>query len=210
MLSLWQEVHLPLARAHELCGGARRTLALHMAAEALKTAGGGTVIWIAPAWGGDPLNTCGVAPILPPQDLIFVTPDRTEDMLWAMEESLRAGCAPAVIADLSEAPGMTAVRRLHLAAEAGAAEGFGPPLALLLTPGTGGAPGVETRWQMDTAHEPGRDLWHLERLRARMAPPRRWRLENGRLHAAHDRTTQTPWPGQQRSPHHPQPEVARG
>jgi protein ImuA len=182
VLSLWDAVQLPLARTHELCGRARRTLALHLAAAARRAAGGGPVVWIAPGWDGDRLNTCGVAAILPPQELLFVTPRRAEDMLWAMEEALRAGCVPAVVADLAQAPGMTAVRRLHLAAEAGAGHGFAVPLGLLLTPGAGGAPGVETRWRMDPAHaRPGQDLWRLERLRARMAPPQAWWLGDAGL-----------------------------
>jgi protein ImuA len=175
-LTLWQEITLPLARTHEICGRARRTLALHLAACA-----GGPVIWIAQAWGGDPLNACGIAGIAPPQDLVFVTPQRADDMLWAMEEALRAGCAPVVVADLADPPGMTAVRRLHLAAEAGAGCGLTHPLALLLTPGEGGAPGVETRWRMDPAHRPGQDLWRLDRLRARMVPPKGWWCDGTRL-----------------------------
>ncbi|MBV2360106.1 hypothetical protein KUH32_10000 [Thalassococcus sp. CAU 1522] len=180
-LTLWDEVTLPLARVHEICGRARRTLALRIAAAA-----GRPVFWIAPAWGTDPLNPDGVAALCPPQDITFVTPHRTEDLLWCMEEILRSGAVPVVVADLPEPPAMTPVRRLHLAAERGAGEGRCRPLGLLLAPGAGGAPGIETRWRMEPDHAPGRDTWRLDRLRARMVPPRSWRLEDNRLTRAPD------------------------
>ncbi|MHA6346112.1 ImuA family protein [Roseivivax sp. CAU 1761] len=173
-LEIWPGLALPTARLHEICGAARRTLALHLAARA--AAAGGPVLWIAPEWGADPLNPDGVAALLPPGALLFVTARRGEDLLWAMEEALRAGAAPVVVADLAGPPGLTPVRRLHLAAEAGAAETGQRPLGLILTPGEGGAPGVETRLRLDPAHRPERSLWHLVRLRARMAPPRDWWL----------------------------------
>lgn len=171
-LTLWGDVTLPLTRVHELCGRARRSLALRIAAKA-----GAPALWIAPAWGADPLNPSAVAEILPPRDLVFITPRRPEDLLWSMEEALRAGVAPVVICDLPGPPPLTPVRRLHLAAQSGAELGHCRPLGLLLTPGDGGAPGVETRYRMEPAHSINRRRWHLERLRARMAPPKSWELD---------------------------------
>lgn len=175
-LALWEEVALALNRVHEICGPARRTLALRVAARA-----GAPLIWIAPDRGVDLPDACGMAGIMNPSEVLFVAAARTAELLWTMEEALKSGAAPVVVADLAEPPGMTPVRRLHLAAEAGAATGLSMPLGLLLTPGTGGASGIETRWHCAPAHTPGRDAWRLERLRARMLPPKVWRLEDDRL-----------------------------
>jgi protein ImuA len=178
-LTLWNDITLPIPRVHELCGRGRRTLALHIAAQA-----GAPVIWIHRRHSPDQLNPCGLARVMPPGDVLFVATDRADDSLWTMEEALRSGVVPVVVADLAEPPGMTPVRRLHLAAETGAETGLSRPLGLLLTPGAGGAPGVETRYACDPAHTPGQDTWRVERLRARMLPPKVWRLTGGRL---------TPW-----------------
>jgi protein ImuA len=108
-----------------------------------------------------------------------------------MEEALRAGVVPLVVAELPEAPALTPVRRLNLAAEAGAERarhgGLEAPLGLLLTPGDGGAAGAESRWHMaplpsaPAAAAGGPRHWRLERRRARMAPPAGWTMtEAGR------------------------------
>ncbi|WP_146586259.1 ImuA family protein [Puniceibacterium confluentis] len=172
-LTLLDEIALPLSRVHEICGRARRTLALVIAARA-----GAPVFWIAPAWTATQLNPDGMLSFLQPQDVTFLSPRRSEDILWCTEEILRSGAVPVVVAELPEPPGLTPVRRLHLAAEAGTGEGHCRPIGLLLTPGTGGAPGIETRWQIDPDHTPGRTCWQLSRTRARMAPPKRWQLRD--------------------------------
>ena len=169
------DLALDKGRVHEACGSARRRLAM-MIAGALS----GPVFWIRPAWMPVGLNPEGMQQMADPARFIFVTPKRPEDLLWTMEETLRAGLVPLVVADIPDPPGLTAVRRLHLAAETGGTEGQCVPLGLLLTPGTGGAPGVETRWSLTPTHNTGcTDSWTLARLRARMQPEKTWRLTGG-------------------------------
>lgn len=163
------QLHLAQARVHEACGIARRTLALWIAAQT-----SGPVIWIGPSWGQEHVHADGVTRWIDPARLIFVQPRRPDDMLWTMEETLRSGAVALAVADLPGLPGLTQVRRMHLAAETGMTTGQYAPLGLLLTPGVGGAAGVETRWHLSPAHAAGPETWRLERLRARAAPPQGW------------------------------------
>lgn len=160
---------LARARVHEACGPARRTLAL-LAARAVE----GPVFWIAPAWARDRIGAEGAGGLIDPGRLVFVSPQRNDDLLWCMEEVLRTGVVPLVVCELPAPPALTPLRRLHLAAETAAREHGGKPLGLVLLPADGGAPGVESRWHMATAHAPGTSRWHLERRRARMLPPASW------------------------------------
>lgn len=162
------------ARLHEFCGGARRTLAA-----LVMGAGAGPVIWIFPGWQAERLMPDGLSRLADPGRLIFVAARRPEDLLCSMEEALRSGAAPLVVAELTAPPGLTPVRRLHLAAESGAAAQHGPqaPTGLILTPGDGGAAGVESRWRMEAAAHGG---WRLSLLRARMMPPGDWSVMPGR------------------------------
>lgn len=177
-LRLHDDIALPLARMHEVCGPARRSFALWLASRTQ-----GPVMWIVPAWGSDPLHPDGMMAFVDPARVLFVQARRAEDLLWCTEEALRAGAVPLVVADLPGPPGLTSVRRMHLAAETGAGAGGGAPLGLLLTPGEGGAPGVETRWHMAPAHEGRQRRWRLQRCRARSLPPRSWIARQTRARA---------------------------
>ena len=190
-LSLCPDVTLVHGRAHEICGGARRTLALWLA-----TKTEGPVLWISPSWQSVDLHAEGVWHHFDPGRLIFLRVQRAEDLLWSVEEALRSGAVPLVVADLPGPPALTPVRRLHLAAEQGGdllGKRGTAPTALLLTPDQGGAPGVESRWQMLPRHlpqpdprvQPGApsgieaapvDRWKLNRLRARSQPPASWHV----------------------------------
>ncbi|EAQ01915.1 hypothetical protein OB2597_00820 [Pseudooceanicola batsensis HTCC2597] len=175
-LSLGAGAALSLARLHEGCGGARRSFAMVVAARLAAEGRSGPLWWIAPAWQADHLHAEGVAAFIGPERLVFVRPKRAEDVLWTLEEVLRSGTTALAVADLPGLPGLTAVRRLHLAAEAGGETGGQMPLGLILTPGPGGAQGVESRWRCESDHTPDAAGWRLERVRARMDPPRSWRM----------------------------------
>ncbi|MEO8242856.1 MAG: hypothetical protein ABI832_11110 [bacterium] len=167
-------------RVHEICGPARVTLAA-----LILGASSGPVIWVSPGWLTERVYPPGLRDLADPGRIIFARARRPEDVLWAVEEALRSGAAPIVLADLPAPPALTPVRRLHLACEAGAEaarnRGRTPPLGLLLTPEDGGAQGVESRWQMQAAPSgstllESHSAWTLRRLRARMTPPAEWRL----------------------------------
>ena len=162
---------LALGRLHEGCGSARRSFALWVAAQMQ-----GPVLWVAPDWERDRLNAEGVLRWVDPARLIFVNALRAEDVLWTLEEALRAGAVPLVVGDLTGLPGLTQVRRMHLAAETGGIQGPHVPLGLILTPGQGGAQGVESRWHLAPDHARHPSQWHLTRLRARTAPPATWTI----------------------------------
>lgn len=169
VLTVLGALRLALGRAHELTGPARRTLAALIAAET-----SGPIFWIAPAWQAEALNPEGLCHLTHPGRLTFLTPERGEDLLWCMEEVLRSGAVPLVVAELDRPPALTPVRRLHLAAEQSGAA----PLGLLLVPDQGGAAGVETRWHMAAQHNAAQSpRWQLDLLRARMAPPQSWELQ---------------------------------
>jgi len=162
--------HLVLARArvHEACGPARHALAMMIAGEMA-----GPVFWVGAQWDPARLHGPGMVRFADPGRFTFIHARRPEDILWTIEEVLRAGIIPLVVGDLAAPPGLTPVRRMHLAGETGAREGRVTPLGLILTPEGGGA-GVESRWHMAPDHGPAHSTWKLTRQRARQDPPQSW------------------------------------
>ena len=169
-------------RVHELCGPARVALAALTLAHTT-----GPVIWVSPGWQPERLYPPGLQELTDPARIIFARARRPEDLLWTMEEALRSGAAPVVLADLPAPPALTPVRRLHLAAESGAEAARHrsrlPPIGLILTPELGGSQGVESRWHMVASPSGStllerRSAWVMRRLRARMAPEAAFRLQH--------------------------------
>lgn len=173
-------VNLALARAHEVAGAAQVVFAL-LAAARLK----GPVVWLQPSWTPERLMGDGLRRFIDPGRLVIGRARTLPELLWAAEEVLRTGLVPLVVAELPTLPGLTAVRRLHLAAEAGAGA-CAAPLMLLLTPGRGGAPGIETRWRIAPLPgwaRDGKSRWRLDRARDRMMPEAAWEMwiEEGQI-----------------------------
>ncbi len=185
---------LARGRAHELTGPARRTLAALLAGAAQAE---GPVLWLHPAWQTGGLCPQGLRGLADPGALVNVACPCADDILWATEEALRAGCVALVVAEFTTAPDLRQLRRLHLAAAEGVARNRGlkgetlggrpAPLALLLAHERGDhrLTGVESRWALHPLHPatstetnaaPAPPEWRLDRLHARAAPPAAWRL----------------------------------
>jgi protein ImuA len=181
----------PAAPVH--CGAAFG-FALALAARA--TAGRRTdeVLWVETAFAaaesgrvyGLGLDAFGLSPAR----VLIVRVKRPLDVLWVMEEALRCRGIAATIAELTEAPDLTATRRLSLAArEAGG-------LGLLLRHGAWPqASAVMTRWQVAAAPSRpdalgglGRAPFDLSLTKNRHGPCGRWTI----LWDHHDRAFRDP------------------
>ena len=172
---------LALGRAHEIAGPARRVFAATAAGRMA-----GPVLWIVAGPQAGVLNPEGLRAFCDPARLVVARARRPLDGLWTAEEALRSGAAPCVVLETPEPPKLTPVRRLQLAAEAGAeAEGArDAPLCLVLTPEGGSAAAVETRWWIDPlpgwATDPrpggGAARWRVALLRDKAGPPGAWEM----------------------------------
>ena len=121
-------LHLSSGKIHEIYGNSQTTLALIIAKKME-----GHIFWIRTDSNPNYLNAEGIIDFINPGRLTFINVKKINDILWSMEETLRAGCIPLVISDLPEIPDFTAVRRLHLALRSNA-NNERICLGLLLTP----------------------------------------------------------------------------
>ncbi|MFN3260873.1 MAG: ImuA family protein [Pikeienuella sp.] len=164
--------HLALGRAHEATGPAAAIFAALTAGRL-----SGPVLWIRPGWRRDSLHPEGLLPFFDPSRLVLAAPARGADILWAAEEALRSGAAPLVVAEPEAPPGLTPLRRLQLAAEAG-----GNPLCLLLPPEAGSSGAVESRWRCaPLPARGGPPRWRFERAPGKAGPPLVWETGLGEI-----------------------------
>ena len=138
----------------------------------------GTILWISEVHNQQTLNPDGIYPYVNPAQFLFAKIRRKEDILWSIEEAMRSAACPLIVVDISSFnPGLTPIRRINLASEKMQEN----VMAILLTSDEyEGVQGVETRWHMAPIHD---DInlkrkWRLERLKARMAPPKFWSISH--------------------------------
>lgn len=133
------------ARVHEAGGRGRRAFALFQAMRHP-----GPLIWIAPAHAPEWPMLRGL-PQGVGERLHLLRPVGETDLLWCIEESLRAAPVGLVIAEPEKPLSLTAGRRLQLAAEAGRSTGL-----LLIREGAG-SNATETRWHCAPMASPAPD-----------------------------------------------------
>jgi len=163
-------LNLSSGKIHELYGNSRTTLALIIAKKMQ-----GHIFWIRTESNPNLLNADGITDFINPGRLTFINVKTFNDILWSMEETLRAGCIPLVISDLPKIPDFTAVRRLHLALKSNI-NNEKICLGLILTPQQGGARGVESRWQFNANHSKLKTEWLLECIKAKNIKLRKWKV----------------------------------
>jgi len=127
------------ARVHEAEGPGRRSFALF---HTLRHPG--PVLWILPEHEPKRPMLRGLPAGLG-ERLMLLTPKGETDLLWCVEEALRATPVALVIAEPQQPLSLTAGRRLQLAAETGGTTGL-----MLIRDGQG-SNASETRWRCEPA-----------------------------------------------------------
>ncbi|MDN5567873.1 MAG: hypothetical protein L0G27_03835 [Paracoccus sp. (in: a-proteobacteria)] len=123
------------ARIHEVEGAGRHAFAIFQAARHV-----GPVFWVRPSRDAGTFLPAGLPDGLAPR--LYQVRARSEvDLLWAVEETLRAPLTGFVLAEPQRPLSLTAGRRLQLAAEAGRTTG------LMLIGNGAGSNATESRWQ---------------------------------------------------------------
>ena len=143
------------ARVHESQGRDRRAFALFHAARTP-----GALVWVTPAHLPELPLLAGL-PRGVSERLHLFRPTSETDLLWVVEEALRAPPVSLVIAEPQQVLSLTAGRRLQLAAEAGQTRG------LMLIREDAGSNATETRWACEPVSGPARDStlhdWSLKK-----------------------------------------------
>ncbi len=121
-------------RVHEAGGRGRRAFALFQAARHP-----GPLVWVLPAHVPELPMLRGLPWGVGVRLHVF-RPSGETDLLWCIEEALRAAPVSLVIAEPEKPLSLTAGRRMQLAAEAGRTTG------IMLIRGDAGSNATETRW----------------------------------------------------------------
>ena len=108
----------------------------------------GPVIWITEGWKSERLYPVGFGAFADPSRLLVAEAQGPDDVLAVGEEALRDGAAPMVVMEITQTLGLTAGRRLQLAAETGRTTG------LCLIPEGMGSNAAETRWHCTPKADP--------------------------------------------------------
>ena len=136
------------ARVHEAEGRGRRAFALFQAARHP-----GPLVWVLPAHVPDLPMLTGLPQGIG-ERLHLLRPQGETDLLWCVEESLRATPIALVIAEPEKPLSLTVGRRLPLAAEAGRTTG------LMLIRQDAGSNATETRWTCEPQAGPADSTLH--------------------------------------------------
>jgi protein ImuA len=137
--------HFPLRpnRVHEVCGPSVLGFAFALAGQRR-----GSVLWATQAWQASQINPMGVAQFFDPHSLLIAKGKDQTEVLATAEEALRSGAIGLSVVELTKPIGLTAGRRLQLAAEAGQSMG------LCLVPEGMGSNAAETRWRCEPLFDP--------------------------------------------------------
>ena len=175
------KLYLKSGEVHEVCGPARIRFAILVSA-----ATKGTIIWIRPKWENTIFNSDAISCWFSPKRLLLIKSLNINDLLYSVEESLRSGIAPLVIAELPKVPKLTPMRRLNLACKT-IRNNNELPVCIILTPNEGGATSIASRWFISSlpCDKPPKDLfsgishgkWKLSRLFSKTEPKAQWTLE---------------------------------
>jgi len=136
MSDLFDSFPLRKARVHEVCGAGASGFAAIAAARAAED-----VLWIHETWRPEALNPVGLSAFCDPAKVLVAQVKTQLEALGVAEETLRDGAIPLVVMELSQPLGLTAGRRLQLAAKDGGTTG------LCLISEEMGSNAAETRWR---------------------------------------------------------------
>ena len=169
-IPIYENIGLEHGRVHE-CYGPAKLFFPFILAQRCKS----PILWIRPSYSKHMVNPDGVSKWVNPHRFIFVNSPSFKNALWCIEESLRVGTPPLIIAELEQIPTLTQIRRMHLAAKSCKSSNIAP-LPLILTPKDGSALCVETRWDIRPNHANKPYQWRLDLTRARLLPEKKFFL----------------------------------